>query len=492
MTPTPLLLVVAVFLVLVRVVWWLVARDRMFLGVPNASAAQQPDVGDCPPAVAALALSGADGGACFLLDQAASAAIANLVTQGVLAAQVHDDDALFSLRNVDDVSVDDALLIRMLRTRMTRTADGTEVVDSGTIAHHQPNALWWLRYRRAVTLRARELGVTQARPKMQTLLVLAAIAAIVGITGVVVGLLAFVRAFSDLDPLSLDLWWPLVGVIALRVSSDAFRTAVERSDLLTTAGRNYTMRLAHRRDQLANAISSADGVGGSADVAAATAAGIQTRVTRQIPLYSAHHERLIWSDHSGSLRLVRVRRDWRPGEGTHASSAIIGGLFTIAIAIIVRRVEHAVSASDLSTSLALDSPSAVSNVEQLFSLIRQLTLVPLVGGSCLALAGVIDLFATTTFSGKVIDVQLPETHHLAQRARAFFAGAGHDGIAVVEVTVDLDDAGGARTFLVDARAAAPIGAEVSVEQTLLLRRVRSIAPRGRSGAEPISTPTIVA
>ena len=132
MTPTPLLLVVAVFLVLVRVVWWLVARDRMFLGVPNASAAQQPDVGDCPPAVAALALSGADGGACFLLDQAASAAIANIVTQGVLAAQVHDDDALFSLRNVDDVSVDDALLIRMLRTRMTRTADGTEVVDSSS------------------------------------------------------------------------------------------------------------------------------------------------------------------------------------------------------------------------------------------------------------------------------------------------------------------------------------------------------------------------
>ena len=327
---------------------------------------------------------------------------------------------------------------------------------------------------------------------MQTFLVLAAIAAIVGITGVVVGLLAFVRAVYDLDPLSLNLWGPLVGVIALRVSSDAFRTAVERSDLLTTAGRNYTMRLVHRRDQLVNAISSGDGVGGSADVAAATAAGIQTRVTRQIPLYSAHHERLIWSDHSGSLRLVRVRRDWRPGEGTRASSAITGGLFTIAIAIIVRRVEHAVSASDLSTSLALDSPSAVNNVEQLLSLIRRLTLVPLVGGSCLALAGLIDLFATTTFSGKVIDVQLPETHHLAQRARAFFAGAGHDGIAIVEVTVDLDDAGGARTFLVDARAAAPIGAEVSVEQTLLLRRVRSIAPRGRSGAELISTPTIVA
>lgn len=492
MIPPPFLFVVAAFLALARVVWWLVARDRMFLRVSNASATEQPDVGDCPPAIAALALSGAEGGACFLLDQAASAAIAGLVTRGVLAVQIHDDDALFSLRNVDDVSADDALLIRMLQARMTRTSNGSEIVDSGTIAHHQPKTLWWLRYRRAVTLRARELGVTQSRPKMPALLVIAAVAGVVGIAGLAAGLLSAVRAFSDLDPLRLNIWWPLVAVIALRVAADAFRTAIERSDLLTAAGRNYTMRLAHRRDQLVDAISPGDGVGSSADVAAATAVGIQTRVTRQVPLFSAHNERLIWSDHSGSLRLVRVRRDWRPGEGTRASSAISGGLFTIAIALIVRRLEHAASTSDLSASLAIDSASAVSNVQQLLTLTRQLTLIPLVGGTCLALAGVIDLFATNTFSGRVIDVQLPETQHLAHKARAFFAGAGHDGVAVVEVTVDLDDAGGARTFLVDARAASPIGAEVSVEQTLLLRRVRSIAPRGRSGAKPIETPTIVA
>jgi hypothetical protein len=105
---------------------------------------------------------------------------------------------------------------------------------------------------------------------------------------------------------------------------------------------------------------------------------------------------------------------------------------------------------------------------------------------------VIDLFATTTFSGTVIDVQLPEVQHVAQKMRAFFTGAGHDGVAIVEVTLDLGNSGTTRTIVVDARAAAPIGAEVVVEHTLLLRRLRSIAPRGSSGAEPPSTSTLVA
>jgi len=252
------------------------------------------------------------------------------------------------------------------------------------------------------------------------------------------------------------------------------------------------MRLAHRRDQLVDSISPADGIGSSTGVADATAVGIHTRVTRQVPLISTHTERLIWSDHSDSLRLVRVRRDWRPGEGTRPSSAIFGGLFAIIIALIVRRVEGAISASDWFTTLTAESSSAVENFDQLLSFVRQLVLVPLIGGTCVAVAGIVDLFATTTFSGKVIDVQLPETQQITQKIRAFLTGAGHDGIAIVEVTLDLDESSRARTVVVDARAAAPIGSEVSVEQTLILRRVKSIRPRGSSGAEPPSASTLIA
>ena len=492
MTPAPLLLAVAVLLAMVRAVWWLAAHDRIFLRASNASPTEQPDTGDCPPAVTALTLSAADGGACFLLDQAASAAVADLVGRGALTAQTHDDGALLSLGNFDNPSADDALLVRMLQARMSRTANGSYVVDSGTIAHHQPNALWWLRYRRAVTLRARELGLTQARPLINSLLVISGATGVIGVTGVLIGLLSSIRAFTTLDPLSLNLWWLVLGVIAIRVSLDSVRTAVERSDVLTAPGRNYAMRLSHRRDQLVDSISPADGIGSSADVADATAVGIHTRVTRQIPLVSAHTERLIWSDHSGQLRLVRVRRDWRPGEGTRPSSAIFGGLFAIIIALIVRRVEGAISASDWFTTLTVESSSAVENFDQLLSFVRQFVLVPLIGGTCVAIAGIVDIFATTTFSGKVIDVQLPESQQIPQKIRAFFTGAGHDGIAIVEVTLDLDESSRARTIVVDARAAAPVGAEVSVEQTLILRRVKSIRPRGSSGAEPPSASTLIA
>lgn len=492
MTPAPLLVVVAVILAVSRVVWWLAARDRIFLRAPHNSSLEPADIVDCPSAVAAFAISGADGGACYLVDQAASAAVAELVARGVLNAQGNNDDLHLSLGDTDDLSADEALVVRMLETRMSRMPDGAELVDSGTIAHHQPSAFWWLRYRRAVTLRARGLGVTQARPAQQILVAIAALAGCVGIAGVVTGIVSFVWALSALDPLLLHVWWPFVGAIAIRVAIDAFRTAFERSDLLTASGRSYVVRLSHRRDQLIDAISPSDGVGSSGDIADACAVGIPTRVTRQVPLVSVQHERLIWSDRSGSLRLVRVRRDWRPGEGTRPSSAIFGGLFAIAIAIIVRRLEASMSAGDWLSSLAADSPSATANVEQLLSLTAQLALIPLIGGFCLAVAGVIDLFATTTFSGTVIDVQLPEVQHVAQKMRAFFTGAGHDGVAIVEVTLDLGNSGTTRTIVVDARAAAPIGAEVVVEHTLLLRRVRSIAPRGSSGAEPPSTSTLVA
>lgn len=497
MLPVPLLFVVAVLLAAMRVVWWLAARDRIMLrtseaSASEASASEATTVGDCPPAVAALVLSGANGGACYLLDEAASAGVANLVARGVLLAGTDGDDAWFSLEKDDDLTADDALLLHLLRTRMSRTADGSELVNSGTIAHHQPSVVWWLRYRRAVALRARDLGLTRSRTSLGMLFGIAAGAGLIGVAGVAAGLLSFVQAFRALDPLVLNLWWPFVGVIALRVGSDALRTAIERSDVLTAAGRNYTVRLAHRRDQLLDSVGPTDGVDGLAPVSMATALGIHTRVSRQVPLVSAQHDRLIWSDHSGSLRLVRVRRDWRPGEGARPSSAVLGGIFAIAVAIIIQRIEALVSGSDWFSSLASESPSAVDNITQMLSLARQLSLVPLIGGLSLALAGVIDLFITTSISGRVIDVRLPETRHVAQRVQAFFTGAGHDGVAIVELTLDLDDAGRTRTIVVDARAAAPIGAEVLVQHTLLLRRVKSIAPRGSSGAESPSTPTLTA
>jgi hypothetical protein len=113
------------------------------------------------------------------------------------------------------------------------------------------------------------------------------------------------------------------------------------------------------------------------------------------------------------------------------------------------------------------------------------------GGIALAVIGFIDLFARHSVEGVVIDVRLPEERTAPQKLRAFFTGAGHDGVAIVEMTIERSASGTTQTFVVDARAAAPIGAEVTIEHTVLLRRVRSVAPRGTSGAARPSDSTLM-
>ena len=86
--------------------------------------------------------------------------------------------------------------------------------------------------------------------------------------------------------------------------------------MLTGAGRQLILRLAHERDQLSGTVNPTHGLGDSADTACDRCrASDQSRSS--VPLFSSRRESLMWSDHSGSLRLVRMHRDWRPGEGAH-------------------------------------------------------------------------------------------------------------------------------------------------------------------------------
>jgi len=478
----PLLWGVAVLLGAFRLIWWLGANDHILCRSPKSHPSDEHDVEHCPPALAAFALVGADSGTCFLPVQAATAAVADLVQRDVLHATTDGDIATISLGNATELSGDDALLVHMLQTRMSESDSVSEGVGSGTLAHHPPGQVWWLRYRRAVTLRSRNLGLTQPRPFLQIFFGISGIAAAIGLAGLFIALRSLIRAMTALDPFELNLWWLILGGVGIRVALDAFRTGIERSDVLTATGRHYAVRLSHLRDRLVETVGLVDGIGDSRDIAHAIALGIPTRATRQIPLFSPHDEHLIWSSSGDSVRLSRVRRDWRPGEGTRPPVAITAGLSTAVIALVVRRAVHAISARDWLTSLSADSPAAVGDLERLLSIGGQAALLVVFGGICLAVAGFIDVFARRTFHGTVIDVRLPESQTMAQKLQEFLTGAGHDGVAIVEVTLDLNDSHRPCTIVVDAKAAAPIGSQVTVEQTLLLRRVRSVAPRGTSGA----------
>lgn len=482
MMPDAFLWAIAVGLLLLRMLWWLTANDKVFQGISRQDADDIPELKDCPSVIAAYALSGADGGACYLPDHAASAAVADLVTFGALTARTDSDGAWISIGEPLNLASDDALLVDMLHTRMSRSGEGPEVVDSGTLAHHPPQMLWWLRYRRAVVNRARDAGISEARSSLGLLVGITGVASLFGAIGLVIGVRSVVSALSSLDPLKLSLWWLALGIAATRIALDALRTSIERSDTLTGAGRQLVLRLAHQRDRLADTIDATHGLGDSSDSALATAVGLPTRVARQVPLFSSRREPFMWSDYSGSFRLVRVHRNWRPGEGARPRSALMGGVLAALVGVAVRWLLERVALSKWYASLLQDASSGVSNTERLLSIGRQAALISLVGGICLAVIGFIDLFARRSVEGIVIDVRLPEERTAPQKLRAFLTGAGHDGVAIVEMTVEHSTSGTTQTFVVDARAAAPIGAEVTIEHTVLLRRVRWVAPRGTSGA----------
>ena len=176
MMPSGLLWAIAAVLILLRVVWWLAASDKICRGTSTHDAGDPIDLANCPSVVAAFALSGADGGACYLLDHAASAAVAELVASGALNAQTNGDEAWLSVGEPLNLASDDAMLVDMLSARMSRSHDGSEVVDSGTLAHHPPRMMWWLRYRRAVASRSRAAGITEARSAFGVLIGITAVA----------------------------------------------------------------------------------------------------------------------------------------------------------------------------------------------------------------------------------------------------------------------------------------------------------------------------
>ena len=491
MMPSGLLWAIAAVLILLRVVWWLATNDKILRGTSTHDAGDPIDLADCPSVVAAFALSGSDGGACYLLDHAASAAVGELVASGGLNAQTNGDEAWISIGEPLNLTSDDSMLIDMLSARMSHNRNGSEVVDSGTLAHHPPSMMWWLRYRRAVANRSRAAGITEARSAFGMLIGITAVAGLIGAVGLAIGSLSIISAVVSLDPLALRLWWLVLGIAGGRIALDALHTSVERSDILTGAGRQLVLRLAHQRDQISGSIGPTHGLGDAADTALATAFGLPTRFARQAPLFSSRREPLMWSDYSGSLRLVRTQRDWRPGEGARPSTALIGGLCAAIIGVGVRWLLERVASSEWYASLLQDAGPAVSDTERLLSIGHQVALIPLLGGIALAVIGFIDLFARHSVEGVVIDVRLPEERTAPQKLRAFVTGAGHDGVAIVEMTIERSASGTTQTFVVDARAAAPIGAEVTIEHTVLLRRVRSVAPRGTSGAARPSDSTLM-
>jgi hypothetical protein len=128
-----------------------------------------------------------------------------------------------------------------------------------------------------------------------------------------------------------------------------------------------------------------------------------------------------------------------------------------------------------------NAPDAVADLDRLLDGLAGLAFVPLALGLVLIVSGAFDLGSRRVTAGEVIDVRVPDRRRPVDRLSAALAGIGHDGTLLVELAVDAGSGDRVRSWLVDARAAAPVGSTVEVHHTPVLGRVRSIRPLGSAG-----------
>jgi hypothetical protein len=262
---------------------------------------------------------------------------------------------------------------------------------------------------------------------------------------------------------------------------------VEVPHRLTRSGRVAATLISHRLDDLIGMHPESSGLtptatsGDTAGLAMATALGVPTRLTRQVPLPGADtgpvpRHRVVWSPAADGVRPVRIVTPLLPGRGGRPTVVVATGLGLTVGAIALRRVLGGVADAAVLVRLRAASPDAVSVLDRVLDVARLAALAPLVLGIALAVAGVIDLRAERVTVGRVVDVRLPDRRRVVDRLGRAITGAGSRGTLLVEVAVDDGTDDRVRSWLVAVTDAAPVGSAVEVRHTPVLGRVRSIRP----------------
>ena len=500
---TPATIIALIGLGAARMVWWAIATGRLDRqGDVEGSVADGAEAATAAverPALAGLIVSGADGRICRVLDTAGPATVAHLVVIGAIRVTAIDsDDEAVELAVVaapDELPTDAAggferRVLEHLRRRAITTSSGSApTVTSGTLWHNPPSTRWWRAARRALTADAVAAGL--ARPTVSPVLLAPSVA--VGAIVAIVGVLDVLGAVVRLDIGALAPTWIVLGVLGGWVAGDAGRTAAEPPHRLTRAGRVASTLLVHRQAEAARTVDRSSGIagpgvalGGADGVAMATAIGVPTRLSHQVPVPGADSgiapsARVVWSAAADGVRPVRVVTLPVPGRGGRPAFVLASGVGAVTASLILRRAISAVTESSTFTSVRTNVPDAVGDLDRLLDGLAALAVVPSVFGLVLIVTGAIDLGSHRVTSGEVIDVRIPDRRRPVDRLSAALAGIGHDGTLLVEIAVDTGSGDRVRSWLVDARAAAPVGSTVEVHHTPILGRVRSIRPLGSAG-----------
>ena len=469
-------------------VWWGVQRwIDLTRGDRHSDQPDEVPVGSDPPgaerpAVASMLVVGLSGGACRVAGSAATATVVDLAARG--AVSLRDDPANNNGLLVvigDDGSPDleshESMVLGLLRSRARNG-----LVSTGTLLRNQPGWLWWARFRRAVALAARRDGLSTAA-RDERLVAAPAVPALPAALWALSEMFGVITSRS-LDGLSVD--GLVLGLLAFALLRTVISDLADPVDHLTESGRRHALAWMAIRADLSRRIpddaSPVTSTTRQRALAVAVATGAHETTRWALPLIDPVQPRRVWSDAGGRPRVVTIHSPLIPGRGGRPPVVAAVGLAAIVGSRIASSIVDGVRSSDRLDELDRLVPDANRWIDVLVDSIGWALWIPLIAGLWLLVAGAFDSVVRRSRRGLVIDVRLlDEGSGRASWIRAL-AGAGRDGSALVELTVDDGAQPWLSSWLVTARSAPPIGAEVEVRHTPLLGRVRSIRPIGRSGA----------
>ncbi|NBU95460.1 MAG: hypothetical protein EBS20_06160 [Actinobacteria bacterium] len=483
--PGPLAALWLVIVVIAAVVLWSV--ERGWIGRRSTSASGSDDdavvtpvTATVAPAVLGYLVAAGDGQRCRCLDDAATATIADLVRRGAVAVASRDGEAVRLATDTGaDVTLADheALVLAHLRAASWPRDGASATVTSGTLAHHRPPRRWWFTWRRGVAAAARADGLSIERVPLSIVAPLWAL----GVIGAVVAGARVVAAIIGVDPGPLELWTLLGCLGAVIVAVAALDLWGDPDDVITERGRHLVADRLERG--IGTDVGPSTGLGQRLGLPEAVACGISGAAVVQAPMLDHRRRRHIWSAATGRPRVVQVVSPVIPGRGGRPLTVAAGGIAVGAAAFALRPL-----ADRLTSWTGVDAVVAIDRYD---AVVTAIVVTFIVIGLWLLVAGAIDSFVRRRRTGTVVSVSVMDDRTWWQRLGHRIAAIGHDGTALVELAIDDGHSTRLRSFLVDARAAAPHGATVEVTYTPLLGRVRRLAPVGDAGAVPAATADVV-
>lgn len=336
---------------------------------------------------------------------------------------------------------------------------------------------WWRRFRSLVVDDAFRAGLVRRRWSVIDLAPPAALT--------VLSFMLWWRGRNDgdveiavVDSIERRLWAAAALIAIVALVYRIVRHIVDRPLTHTEAGRAATERWLSVRQRLTEGgfaqMSPSSIETGDRRLAYASAMCLAEGAAVELPLAREDHHRA-WSSVGRHARLVRVKYPIRLGYGLHPLIALVGGVALAFGAVRLRRLFSDTARGESLDSLYERFPDQDWLIADIATGLTVISVLPIVAGVFVAVAGAADVFTTIERTGVVIRARRPA--EVAPLPRFIRRRIERDRYSLF-VAVDNGIKGTVVAWRAGERNAIPQGANAVVRATPVLGYVRSAKPVG--------------